>query len=156
MARPAPDPETVARAWELHVEGRSVRYIAEALGVAPSTAASYVKQGRGAEQYIDLLDRAEERLRSATRLDLMTAWLADDYRQGRGTAREIVPVLVQVEARRARLLGLDAPTRVAVDAGPAPEVDPATVAAVRAVQQRAAAEEKQLLERGSLPNDDHA
>lgn len=145
MGRNPPSPETIAKAWELHTEGRSVRYIAEALGCAPSTAAEYVKAGRAAEAHIDLLDRAEQRLRSATRLDMMAAWLADDFQQGKASAVQVVPHLVAVEARLAKLLGLDAPTRLSVTDDRAPEVDPAIVAAVRDTQSAAEQARRQLL-----------
>lgn len=146
MARPAPDPERVAKAWELHAhEGRSARYIAEKLGISPDTAARWVRDGKAAEQYIDLLDRAEERVRMATRLDFYTGALVSEWNGGVAKATEVIPILLKIEERRAKLVGLDAPTRISVDDGTVPEVDPRTVAAVRAAQQKAADEERALL-----------
>lgn len=147
MARPAPDPELVAKAWELHAhEGRSARYIAEKLNISPDTAARWVREGKAAEQYIDLLDRAEERVRMATRLDFYTGALVSEWHGGVAKAVEVIPILLKIEERRAKLVGLDAPTRIAVEDSRSLEVDPATVAAVRKAQQRAAEEEKALLE----------
>jgi hypothetical protein len=147
VARPAPDPELVAKAWELHAhEGRSARYIAEKLHISPDTAARWVREGKAAEQYIDLLDRAEERVRMATRLDFYTGALVSEWHGGVAKAVEVIPILLKIEERRAKLVGLDAPTRIAVEDSRSLEVDPATVAAVRKAQQRAAEEEKALLE----------
>lgn len=147
MARPAPDPELVAKAWELHAnEGRSARYIAEQLHISPDTAARWVREGKAAEQYIDLLDRAEERVRMATRLDFYTGALVSEWNGGLAKASEVIPILLKIEERRAKLVGLDAPTRIAVEDTRSLEVDPATVAAVRKAQQRAAEEERALLE----------
>lgn len=144
----------VARAWEMSAnESRGVRYIGEKLGVAPSTAARYVNEGRIAEQYIDLLDRAEARLRSATRLDAMTSWLADAYQNG-GDAIKIVPVLLQIEARRAKLLGLDAPTQVQVNDQREPTPDPAIITAIREVTRAAEDDERALMAGAGQDEDD--
>lgn len=147
MARPGPDPDKVAEAWEYHAhEGRSVRWIAEKLKISPSTAADWVKQGRAAEQWIDLLDRAEERMRMATRLDFYTGMAMSAFNEGSIDVEKVLPLLLKIEDRRAKLGGLDAPTRVAIESDREKEPDPRTVAAVRAVQLRAADEERQLLE----------
>lgn len=146
MARPAPDPELVAKAWELHAhEGRSARYIAEKLQVSPDTAARWVRDGKAAEQYIDLLDRAEERVRMATRLDFYTGALVSEWNEGAAKAAEVIPILLKIEERRAKLVGLDAPTRVSVEDDRVVAVDPKVVAAVRAAQRQVADEEKALL-----------
>lgn len=127
-----------------------MRWIAEKMSIPASTAHDWIKQGRAAEVYIDLLDRAEERVRMATRLDFYTSMLMDQWRtqmtKEPTQASDIVPILLRIEERRAKLGGLDAPTRVAVEDGRTPEPDPRTVAAVRAAQQRAAAETRELLE----------
>lgn len=125
----------VALAWELAEQGWGVRYIAERIGRSPATAARYVKEGREAASWIEVLDRAEERARAAQRLDLYTSWLLAERSELGGKALEYVPVLLKVEERRAKLTGSDAPTRVKVeDDRPAPTVDPETVRAIRAAQ----------------------
>lgn len=147
VARPGPDPEQVAKAWELHAhEGRSARYIAEQLHISPDTAARWVREGKAAEQYIDLLDRAEERVRMATRLDFYTGALVSEFQAGAAKLTEVIPILLKIEERRAKLVGLDAPTRVAIEDASQPEPDPRTVAAVRAAQRKAADEERALLD----------
>jgi len=120
-------------------EGRPVRYIAEALGVPKSTAADWVKAGREAEEYIGLLDRAETRLRHSVTLRACQAWLVEEFTGGGSRAVEMVPVLVRVLEREAKLLGLDAPTRVAVsDDREPPAIDPKLVAEVREATARTA------------------
>lgn len=79
------------------------------------------------------------------RLDIMTDWLLAERTVTGGSALEYVPVLLKLEDRRARLLGTDAPTRVAVsDDRPPAQVDPATVAAVRAVTEASEREVREL------------
>ena len=139
-----PRPGLVARAWELAEKGYGVRYIGEAIGKSPATAARYVQEGREAATWVEVLERHEERARARMRLSMYAEWLMEERLAAQGSALEYVPVLLKIEERLARLTGSDAPTRVAVSDGRPPvTVDPATVAAVREAAQ---ASERELLE----------
>ena len=127
-----PRPALVARAWELAEQGYPVRYIAEAIGRSVSTAHAYVKEGREAATWVEVLNRHEERARARMRLSMYAEWLLQERLELGGKALEYVPILLKLEERLARNTGSDAPTRVAVsDDRPPPTVDPATVAAIR-------------------------
>lgn len=142
MAPPtAPDDEVIARAWRLKTkEGRSIREIAATIGVSPTTAHDYVKRGRVAEMWIELLDRAEQRADATARLGeyLRKAmeWLAQA--ESAAEAAAMLNVLLGIEKRLAQMLGLDAPTRLAVgnDEGPAATPDAGLMRAVRAYRDR--------------------
>lgn len=133
----------VVAAWHHRRRGLSVREIAAELGVAVSTAHARVKAARDAEAATaEPDDRAAARVTEAARLDDWT--FALEHRMtDQGVAPEvIVPILLRVSARRARLLGLDSPTRVAVSDDRAARVAPdAELAAkVRDARDRAEAE----------------
>lgn len=129
-------PRLIARAWELAEAGHSVRYVAEAIGRSVGTAHAYIREGREAAQWVELLDRAEERARARMRLSMYADWLMTERQAVGGSALEYVPVLLKIEERLARLTGSDAPTRVAVSDQRGPvTVDPATVAAIRAAAE---------------------
>lgn len=137
----------VARAWELAEQGYGVRYIGEAIGKSPATAARYAQEGREAATWIEMLDRTEERARARMRLSMYAEWLMEERRAAKGSALEYVPVLLKIEERLARLTGSDAPTRVAVSDGRGPvSVDAATVAACREVTEASARELRGLVE----------
>lgn len=149
----APRALLAARAYELaEIERKSSREVAEFLNaeapergwprVSATTAWRLVNEGREAAAYAGLLDLAELRLGRSRRLDLYTTMLVEEFRAGGGKALEYVPLLLKIEDNRARLEGTDAVTRVAVSHpdGPVPDAD--TVAAVRAVQRAAHADEQ--------------
>lgn len=149
MADPTPVlPQRIGEAWRLyHVRNLSVRQVAAEMGVSRGTAHNYIKTAELGRMYVDLLDRAEQRGGQAARLREYLRLLMEQINNGRDVV-EVIPVMLGVEKRLADLLGLDAPTRVAVDDGRQPEVRPEVIAAVRAVE-RAAADERRALERGS-------
>lgn len=131
-ARPNPArvADEQARCFELKLKGRSVRAIAAEVGMAPSTV-----QDRLNAAYAELvLPLADE----ARKLDLerLDAWLAklEDQLDNGEAAERIVPVLLRVAERRARLLGLDAPERaeMTVAALPADQDTADVLAAARA------------------------
>lgn len=133
--------QKVARAYELATVHRwSQRQIAAELGVSQPTVSAWIAEGRVAEGHIHLVDRAEQRVYSAHRLDFWNAELVTTYRRGGISLKDAVPLAVALEKRRADLLGLDAPTRVQVDQ-PVPEPDPEVMAAVREAQRVAHAEQ---------------
>jgi hypothetical protein len=137
--------QLVAQAGELSEQGYGVRYIAQVIGRSPATAARYAREAREAAEWISLLDRAEERARKVVRLEIYAEWLMREREALSGSALDYVPVLLQVERERARVTGSDATTRMSVtDDRHPPQVDPATVAAVRDAQRRADDETRAL------------
>lgn len=148
-------PALVARAWELAERGYSVRYIAEAIGKSVGTAHTYVKEGREAATWVEVLERHEERARARMRLSMYAEWLMEERAAAKGSALDYVPVLLKIEERLARLTGSDAPTRVSVSDGrPPATVDPATVAAVREVTEASGRELRGLAE-GATDGEDY-
>lgn len=137
--------ELVASVWDMHSTSRmTVRAIAAETGLSVGTVHNYIQEGRAAEGYIKLLDIAEQRMAMAERLDAYTTISMREHLQGMKWDR-VLPLLIQLETRRARLLGLDMPLRIANEnGGERPEVDADNLAAVREMQQRAAAERREL------------
>lgn len=122
------------RAWELHVEGRSLAYIGERLGTSRTTAHRDVAAGRDLAAQLDYLDHRRERETAAAVMELVRSWMVDEVTRG-GDAILASHVVIKAEERRAKLLGLDAPTRIAVRddrARPAPTVPGEVVDAVAA------------------------
>lgn len=135
-----------ARALRLRMGGKTFDAIGRALGVTEGAAQrAYF---RALERLSPVADREEQRALEAARLDRMMArpWAA----ALRGDAKSIESVLA-IMARRARLLGLDAPA------------EPAnlTIILLQQIQRRVAAlSDDDLLEilgydgTGALPGDD--
>ncbi len=95
------------RAYELRREGRSYRHIAEALDCSVATAHDRV-QGAIKARIPDAAE--EERQLEVDRLNAMLATL-EDRLLTTTEPEKIVPVMLKVSERRARLMGLDAPTK---------------------------------------------
>lgn len=137
--------QTVARVWELGTKhGKSTREIARELGISQMTAVRMLREAEAAEGYIDLLDKAEARVAQALRLNEYMQWLRKRIDEG-AKAEVVIPVAMKVEDRWAKLHGLDAPTRVAVqdereEKGPNPEV----LAAVREIRERNAQDRNEI------------
>lgn len=102
--------ERRAKALELRKAGGSYRAIARALGVPLSTAWGDVQAELGALR--DLAAKLAEDVRELElrRLDDWTTGLTPKARKGDHMA---VNALVRIQERRARLLGIDAPTKIA-------------------------------------------
>lgn len=129
-------PAEVARAWVLRRRGWSVREIAADLGCSVSTAHARVKAAQEAEVETGVLDRDAQRTREAAALDSYTSALEAALDLGAVTALEVVPVLLRVSARRAKLLGLDMPARVEVTETPAgARPDPEIVAKLQQARE---------------------
>lgn len=126
----------VARAWKLRRDGRTVREIADELGCSVSTAHARVRAAADAEQVVgDPDDRRTARVREAASLD---AWadIAESHARAADDPIPAVRALTALSARRSALLGLDAPTRVAVsDDRPDPQPDPDLAAAIEALRE---------------------
>ena len=143
----SPTPERVeraARVFELRREGRTYRYIADALDVSVSTAHDLMQEALTAR----IPAAAEtERVLEIERLDRMLAALED--RLAHGVKPEtIVPVMLRVSERRARLMGLDAPKQLHFTGEPpvAPEVGFSRV--VAEAERQAAADEEEIRDAG--------
>lgn len=137
--------EKVAWVWQLHaVERQTIREIAAVTGLSVGSVHNYLKEARAAEVHVQLLDVAEQRDLMAVQLDAINAALFAEYQQGTKMS-QIAPILLQIMTRRARLLGLDAPTRVAVENdGAESPVDPEVLAAVREVQRQNLVDRREL------------
>lgn len=137
--------DDIARAWELyHVEGLgSVRKVAQALGVSSGTAHNWLATAREALPWVEAMNRAEMRNGMVGRLMTYLGWLMDQQRTGRDPV-EVITAALKVEKQLADLLGLNAPSRVQLEDGRAPEptVRPDVLAAIAEVDRRAAAERR--------------
>lgn len=150
MADPTPpSDDVIAEAWRLSAkERRSTREIAGILGVSQSTAHEYVKRGRVAEAWIDLLIAAEQRSDAAARLGeygrRAMEWL--ELCDGPKDAAAMFGVLLAIEKRLATMLGFDRPTRIAIgeDVPDAASPDAGLLRAVRAMRDRDAVDTREL------------
>ena len=126
MAAPgrAPDPDKPAKvqlALELAEQGYSLRYIAKEVGKSHTCVRNWIEEAREEAGWVGLYELAEERVRRLMRLEVLAEWLMDEYKLGvekgikKGPAATYVPLLLQVEDRRARLTGSDTSTKVDVN-----------------------------------------
>lgn len=150
-----------AEAWRLYNrENKSVREVADQLGLAPATTHRWIKQGQAAEVYADLLDRQRRRLDMADRLRLYRQVATEEWRQGgsagagkqragAGSFRDLLPSLISIEKLEMELLGLRMPVevehRMVQDHGEAPP--PFLVDAVTEANRRDD-EKRRAIERG--------
>jgi len=148
MARPAPDPELVVRAFELaNVDRWSHRRIADELGVSIGTVNAWIKR---TEEWIEL-----QRVSSETERDAQlayTEWLLMEgkrqYDQGDPLAewQILATTAMKLMDRRAKVLGgVDQPARFIVQ-GPERRLEPAQAEAVERVRARIEARERQIIE----------
>lgn len=144
MARPGPDPVDVGRAWELHLEGRSLRYIGEQLQCSPATAANWVKQAQLVSEYGAVHDALTDRQAMHELLRQLAAWGCDRLKMG-GIYEEVVPVLLKVTDQINRMSGHYAPIRMTVGAEDGPAVSPELVDEVRAAEMRVRQDTQALL-----------
>ncbi len=121
-----------AACYDRRLKGQSIRAIADAVGLPKTTVQERL------DLYITdlVMPLADEvRLLELERLDSWAAKLEDQLGNGEAPER-IVPVLLRVQERRARLLGLDAPERAEVSIPQLP-ADDATTAILAAARARA-------------------
>lgn len=147
-----PPPEACLRAAELRAQSYPFRHIAELLRAegftcnSHETARTWAKIGAEAQRYAEVLNRSEERWRLADGLDQDMTALRELVRLGRVDVLDVMPHLKWLYRERARLIGTDAaPLGPVTEDGRPIEVDPMTAAAVRLAQQRAAEDERALL-----------
>lgn len=127
--------ERASDAYDLRRAGRSYRYIAEALDCSVGWAHELVQIAIKAR-----IPEAAEETRQLE-VDRYDGWLARlEERLDKGANPEqVVPILLKVSERRAKLMGLDAPKRVHVrdETPPSPEF----ADAVRFAERQAGTEE---------------
>jgi len=100
--------ERVAKIWELRKSGLAYDQIAKRLGVSKGTVSKDLTKALG-ELLANNVEGAEEvRALELERLDVALAAIWPKVKKGLLGA---VDRLVSIQARRAKLLGLDAPTR---------------------------------------------
>lgn len=139
MARTDPKPsaaqlaDRAVRCYELRLKGRTIRAIAEELGLPKSTVQDTLNTYI-AELVLPLAD--EVRLLELDRLDTWLARLEDQLDNGEAPER-VVPVLLKVQERRARLLGLDAPERAEMTVASVPADDAVTLDVLARARQAA-------------------
>jgi predicted transcriptional regulator len=140
-----PDEQIVAAAWHMHArQGLSTRQIAAELHVSQSTASNYVRKGRDAEGWLEACNRAEQQADQAARLGVLTAWLDGFKPKARHVqeACQLANSIVNIEKRRAALLGLDQPAKLAItQERPSPEPDLALIEALRRLEPPPPSEE---------------
>lgn len=123
MAPPTdPDkPAKLKRIFELVEQGYSLRRIAKEVNVSHTCVRNWIEENRTAAGLSDLYELAEERLWRMAKLQHLYDWLMDEAKMAeergikKGPAATYVPLLLQVEAHRAKLTGSDASTKVDVD-----------------------------------------
>lgn len=114
------DPDKAAKmkhAVHLRDQGMSFRDIAKEVKTSHTTVVRWLEEARVTDDCAELYQLAEERLRKLMRLEIFTDWLIDEYEMGatKGPAATYVPLLMQVERERARLMGSDTSTKVDVN-----------------------------------------
>ena len=162
--------DLAARAYELLHQYGSLSKVREHLAADPVTARvcggprrfsldtlrTWIGEARTAEAYVELLNLAEQRIDSNTRLSLLAATMWEHLRlrmDGAGQTSLSTPELIaaldfmrKVERDRMDLLGLKAPIKVQNVTGGEPEVPADMVAAVAAVRRRAELRARALVE----------
>jgi len=102
--------ERQVKALELRRSGMSYHEIAAALGIGKSQAQRYVQAGLASAREQVAAEASDLRAEEVSRLDGMLRGLWPDARKGHLGAVEKV---LKIMERRAKLLGLDAPVRLA-------------------------------------------
>lgn len=149
MARPAPDPEQVVAAYEQAMRGVSHRELAERYDVSHTTIGRWVKQAAGWWQDVERLDRQTEYGLHRQTLGRVHAAIEIAFAEGRLDVEAYAQWSLKLLDRHARLTGVDAPTRLAVEPGdrderPAPP--PAAVRAIEDMRKRATTTERMVIE----------
>lgn len=128
--------ERVAKAYALHTEkGWGSYKVAAALGVSQATAHRYIREGRNAIPWLELLDLNDARAAQAARLTKYVEMLIEEVDSGTTRVVEAMPSLLKIEERWAKLAGLDAPSRHVIE-NPKAAPDPAVLQALRELEQR--------------------
>lgn len=100
------------KVWELKVAGRNGVQIAAQLQISRAVVSRMLSRAREEARASTAATAAEDTIEQVARLDRMLTSLWDKVRQGNERA---IDTALRVEERRAKLLGLDAVVRNAVD-----------------------------------------
>jgi hypothetical protein len=152
-------------AYELYSQYGSLRKVREHLAVhettrrvcggtrhfSISTIRDWIDEGRRAEQYIELLNIARERVDSNTRLSLLGAMAWDMLRPGGAceTASErlqALDLMRKLERDRMDLLGLKAPVKVQNVNGDDERIPPEMISTIDALARRNAEHQRALVD----------
>lgn len=127
--------QQAARCYELRLKGLTIRAIAAELNLPPTTVKERLDRYI-ADLVLPLAD--EVRLLELDRLDTWLRKLEERIDDGEDPVR-VVPVLLKVQERRSRYLGLDAPVKTDVVVDHATP-DARVLALVRAAQEASEAD----------------
>ncbi len=103
--------ENRAKAWEFRKMGASYEAIGKKLGVSHEAVRRYIQQSLDRLKADELKDAAEWRRLELARLDDLLIALPPRALRGE---LAVVDRVLRIQERRARLLGLDAPSKVAL------------------------------------------
>lgn len=137
---PAPIEDRKTRVYELAVNGMSLRKIGRELGISFQRAHQLMHE---ALAEIPPAERDAQRRLATDRLDDLLVKVQDEIDAG-GDLAKLAPVVLQIESRRARLLGLDAPTQVQATVHEVDKVDVELAEIVREAKAQAAAQEQEI------------
>lgn len=141
---PAPIAEQQTKAYRMAVEGRSVRFIADALGVSVGCAHARLK---AAIESIPQAERATQRAITLARYERMVELLTEQLNRGRDPV-ELTPELRAIEKDRRRLLGLDEAVKVDATVHEVTQADLELAQIIREAQARSEARERQIHDEG--------
>lgn len=100
------------KVWELRLAGRNGTQIAQHLGISPSVVSRMLARAREEASVAIAKNAQEERVESVSRLDRMLTAVWDKVRQGNERS---IDTALRIEERRAKLQGLDATAKSALD-----------------------------------------
>ena len=100
------------KAWELRLAGRNGYQIAQHLGISQSEVSRMLIRAREEANLASAKNALEERKECIGRLDRMLTAVWDKVRQGNERA---IDTALRIEERRAKLNGLDAVQKSALD-----------------------------------------
>ena len=143
---PAERGELRAKAYELKLQGWSLRRIGAEIGVSYGTVKNYIDE--------EVEDRTVPLLNEVVKIELdrydrYLARLERALDEEKADIPKIISTAVRVSEARRKLLGYDAPTRVEAIVQQVTQEDVELAAIVREAQVRAALEEQQVNERAS-------
>lgn len=144
-----------ALAFELRSGGLSYRQVAERLDASVSTVHGWCRDAAASAEFSVAASAPAARARELHTLDIWQQRLDRCYTAGDLKVDRAVAALLRLMDRRARLMGLDAPTRMVIDHGETTQasgVDPRVLRAVREAK-RLCGLERAVLD-GRLPPED--
>lgn len=127
----------IAESYRLYeLEGNKLEDVANVLGVSIATAWRDVQEAKAQIALLPWLDKEDARTAARMRLRAMRAWAYSDASATGGKALEYIPLLLKIEEREARLMGLDAPSRIDLNGPGGPRPDPKIIAEIQATLEQ--------------------